>query len=331
MTLRFASALCLSLCSAGAAWAAPPPADNAGTWTIQVENDAASTLKGTSDKYYTSGLRLGWTSANGNVPDFASRAANVLWGDGETRIAIDLSQSIFTPAKTQLNPPDPHDRPYAAWLRADFKLEQDQDDARGLIDISVGLIGPGALGEEVQNGFHHLIGDTPNKGWGHQLKTLPTLEILSDRVWRLPITTLGPLETDALPELTLGIGDVRDYALAGVRVRIGQGLNSDFGPARIEPGMSGSDYFTQTRPLAWYVFAGVDGQAVAYDVTLDGEPFRSGPHVSKKWAVAEFEGGVGVIWHGVRITYTQVFRTEEFHGQKGGLFNFGSLALSTKF
>ena len=47
--------------------------------------------------------------------------------------------------------------------------------------------------------------------------------------------------------------------------------------------------------------------------------------------MGEFEAGVGIIWHGVRITYTQTWQTEEFNGQKGGLFNFGSLALSTRF
>ena len=75
-----------------------------------------------------------------------------------------------------------------------------------------------------------------------------------------------------------------------------------------------------------------DGQLVAHDEFLDGSTFgSSNAHVSKKWYVGELMAGVGVIWHGVRITYTQTWQTEEFHGQKGGLFNFGSLALSTRF
>ena len=149
---------------------------------------------------------------------------------------------------------------------------------------------------------------------------------------RLPIARFGALETDALPDATLGLGTVRDYLLGGVRLRIGQGLESDFGPARIRPGMTGADAYTPVRPFAWYVFVGADGQAVAHDEFLDQSIFHShGPHVSKNWDVGELEAGVGVMLYGVRVSYTQTWQTQEFKSQKGGLFNFGSLALSARF
>ena len=49
-------------------------------WTFQVENDAVSTLSGTSDQYYTSGLRLGWTSGADAV-DFGSSIGHAVWGE----------------------------------------------------------------------------------------------------------------------------------------------------------------------------------------------------------------------------------------------------------
>ena len=48
--------------SSGAARAQAVRPDPDNIFTVQVENDAVSTLKGTSDQYYTSGIRLGWTS-----------------------------------------------------------------------------------------------------------------------------------------------------------------------------------------------------------------------------------------------------------------------------
>ena len=45
-----------------------PKQDPYNTLTIQWENDAASTLKGTSDQYYTNGLRIGWTSPTDTLP-----------------------------------------------------------------------------------------------------------------------------------------------------------------------------------------------------------------------------------------------------------------------
>jgi len=37
------------------------------------------------------------------------------------------------------------------------------------------------------------------------------------------------------------------------------------------------------------------------------------------------------MWRGVRITYSQVWRTEEFYGQRGGFQQFGSLSASFRF
>src|SRR6185437_11421343 len=119
---------------------------------------------------------------------------------------------------------DPHDRPYAGYLAGTLSLIQDNPRWRSLLAFSVGVIGPAALGEEVQNGFHSIIGDPSTKGWGYQLPNEPAFEIYGQRTWRLPITTIGPLETDALPELTIGLGIVRDYVQAGGVLRIGQGL-----------------------------------------------------------------------------------------------------------
>jgi lipid A 3-O-deacylase len=311
---------------------AEPLQDSRGTYTFQIENDAVSTQKGTSDQYYTNGLRLGYTSPTGAVPDALARAGHAIWGDGVQRISIDLSQSIFTPRDTQISPPNPRDRPYAGYLNLTGALIQDTDTSRSTLALSLGIIGPSALGRQVQNGYHDIVGDTENRGWHNQLQNEPAVQILSERIWRLPLRQFGRFETDALPSATVGVGTVRDYVQGGVSFRFGQGLGSDFGTPRIRPGISGSDAYAQTLPFAWYVFAGADGQAIARDVFLDGSTFRdNSPHVSKKWYLGEFEAGVGIIYRGVRIAYTHTWQTESFNGQKGGLFNFGSLAVSAKF
>jgi hypothetical protein len=317
---------------AAAAQTAPTaPADTSSIWTIQVENDAVSTFKGTSDQYYTSGLRLGWTSGADAIDPVAALGHSI-WGNGTTRVSLDLTQSLFTPRDTQIDPPDPHDRPYAGELLLTGGLVHDTDDTRDLISLSLGVVGPGALGRQVQNGFHSIIGDTQNRGWHYQIQDQPAVNLLFQRTWRLPIVNLGPLETDVLPSATAAGGDVRDYVQFGSILRLGQGLNSDFGTARIEPGLNGSDAYTNTQPIAWYVFGGVDGQAVGYDVSLDGSTFRSNtPSVHRIWDVGEMEAGAAVLWHGLRFTYTQTWQTQEFRGAKSGLFNFGSLAVSAKF
>ena len=311
---------------------AAPRVDTGGIWTFQIENDAVSTQRGTSDQYYTSGLRLGYTTGEGQVTDSIKRFSNAIWGDGVQRISIDVSQSIFTPKKTQLDPPDPHDQPYSAQLVINAQLIHDRADSRSVIGVSIGDVGKAAGGRLVQNGFHSIIGDTPNRGWGDQLQDEPSVQLLVSRTYRFALGQVGGIEFDTLPSATVNAGISYDYAQLGMAFRVGQGLASDFGTARIQPAFSGTDAYTRVRPLAWYVELGADGRAVAHDVFLDGNTFRqNSPHVSKKWDVGEFEVGVGIIYRGVRLSYTQTWETEQFNGQKAGLFNFGSLALSTKF
>ena len=334
MILRLTSLLAACCVGSGLpnAVRAAPLQDPYGTWTLQVENDAVSTLKGTSDQYYTSGLRIGWTSGTDNQPPAISNLNRAIWGNGVQRISLGLQQSLFTPSDTQIDPPNPHDRPYAGVLLATLNLLSDTDDTRSIAGIQAGVLGSYAGGFQVQNGFHSIIGDTPNRGWSHQLPNQPVLQLQASRIWRFPVVSAYGVSVDVLPALAAAAGDWRTYAQAGGTVRIGQGLDSDFGTPRIEPGLNGADAFKATRDFVWYGFVGGDGQAVGYDATLQGSTFRANePHVSKIWDVGEFEAGVALIYHGVRLSYTQTWQTQEFNGARSGLFNFGSVALSAKF
>ncbi len=314
---------------------AAPLEDPYSTWTLQAENDAVSTLKGTSDEYYTSGLRIGWTSGTTNQPPAVPWLGRAVWGDNSgsvQRISLGLQQLLFTPQQTQINPPNPRDRPYAGVLLATANLISDTDTTRSLLGVQAGVLGSYAGGYQVQNGFHSIIGDTPNRGWSHQLPNQPVLQLQVARIWRFPVVNAFGVSVDLLPSVEAAGGDFRTYAQLGGTVRIGQGLDSDFGTPRIEPGLDGTDAFKATRRFAWYGFAGADGQAVGYDATLEGSTFRSGePHVSKIWDVGEFEAGLALLYHGVRLAYTQTWQTPEFNGSRAGLFNFGSVALSAKF
>ena len=310
--------------------------DTGPIWTFRVENDKLTTLPLGSDKYYTSGLQIGWTSAPGAVPPALARLSAALWGDGTQRIGLSLGQQIFTPIDTSRVNPNPRDRPNAGYLAGTLSLLHDAGlrdglDVRSTLALSSGVIGPGALGRQVQNGFHTLIGVSTNRGWRYQLGNEPAIELLGQRVWRVGLGTLGGLESDLLPSLTAGVGSVRDYVQGGVLLRVGRGLRQDFGPGRIGSGLDGGDAYQSADELGWYLFGGADGQAVARDAFLDGNLFSTSRYVAKKFLVGEMVAGVGVIWRGVRFSYTQTWRTEEFRGQKGGLFNFGSLAASARF
>jgi lipid A 3-O-deacylase len=317
--------------AAGGAVAQELPPDPHAIWTLQDENASISSAR-LSDRYYVNGLHLGYVSGTDDVPDFLQRVGRAVWtGGGQLRFGFSLTQQIYTPAETGLVVPPPGDQPYAATLLGNFQLYRDVPDSRSILGLSVGVVGPWAFGEQIQNGFHDLIGQNSVKGWGTQLRNEPAFELTSARTWRLSMGSVGGLETDALPDLAVGLGNLRVYAQTGVIFRIGQGLDSDYGVPRLFPGPTGGDAFRPTRPFAWYVFLGADGQGVAHDMVLNGNMYHTSASVAPIPYFGEVEAGIAFIVFGTRLSYTQVVQSQQFEHQKGGPHQLGSLALSVRF
>jgi lipid A 3-O-deacylase len=312
------------------AFAGSAPSDSAGILSLNLENSSISPTTPT-DRNYTNGIGLGWTSATGGAPAPIAGLMQSFFGPGEERISLGIFQQIFTPDETNINPPNPFERPYAAYLALHSGVIEDQANTESMVALDLGVVGPAAGGEEIQNGFHHLIGQSPDQGWGFQLHDEPTLELYGGRTWRVPLGQVGGLATDVLPAASLGLGNVRIYAQAGALLRIGTDLGADFGPNRLPPGFAGSPVFVPSRPFSWYAFIGADGQAVAHDLFLNGNTFSAGPHVTPYPYIGEFEVGVAMVIHGVRVSAVQVFSTRTWHNEQGNIFSFAALEVATRF
>jgi hypothetical protein len=81
--------------------------------------------------------------------------------------------------------------------------------------------------------------------------------------------------------------------------------------------------------FGWYLFAGIEGRAVARNIFLDGNTFRGSRSVDKKHLVGDLQIGFVLDWSGLRLGYTHVLRTREFQTQESE-DNFGSFSLSVK-
>jgi lipid A 3-O-deacylase len=328
--LRYAAAgALLTLVGAGAA-AQDPAAEPKAIGTLQVEND----LFANTDRHYTSGVRLSYLGAEADVPDWVGHAADafpLFSPEGKRRVGFALGQSMYTPKNLSRTPPDPRDEPYAGWLYGSVGLVSENGGRLDELELDLGVVGPDSLAEPAQKFIHHLTGAKQPLGWRYQLHDEPGAMLTYQRKWR-GLVELSPfgLGVDFTPYAGGTAGNVLTQAVAGGVFRIGFDLPADYGPPRIRPSLTGSDYFRPQRAFGWYLFAGVESRAVARNIFLDGNSFRSSPHVDKKPLVGDAEIGVAATLGGVRIAYSHVFSTKEFYGQVAH-DTFGSFSFSVLF
>ncbi|MBV1798379.1 lipid A deacylase LpxR family protein [Siccirubricoccus sp. G192] len=307
-----------------------PPPDPRAVVSLLTEND---TYAAQTDRWYTNGFRLGYSSAEGSLPAplaWVDRGLGGLLGPAQTRWGLALGQNMYTPVDKRLSNPDPRDRPYAGYLYGEISLDRRTETTLDRLSLQVGVVGPSSLARPTQDVVHNMLSDRQARGWHYQLQDEPVFNLGWDRTWRVPAFTLpAGLAVDALPTLGVAAGTVQIYAAAGARVRLGQGLNRDFGPPRIRPTISDAPA-PVGEGFGWYVFAGAGGRAVARDIFLDGNTWRDSRSVDHRPFVGDLELGVAVFWHNIRLSYTQDWRSKEFVGQSKS-FHFGALSLSVAF
>jgi len=141
-----------------------------------------------------------------------------------------------------------------------------------------------------------------------------------ERLWRLPIVGDNRFGVDIVPQFGASVGNIYTYGETGVLLRIGRGLGADYGPVRVRPALSGTDYFDADgldEGRGYYFFAGTQGRVVGRNIFLDGNSFRTSPSVSKKNLVGDAQAGFSVLWSkSLRLDISVALRTEEFHGQR---------------
>lgn len=306
-------------------------ADPAGSFSLSYDND----LFAGTDRYYTSGIQLDWRSPSENPPDWLAwvnrRASWLFPAGGAPRWGLSLGQNIYTPSDIQRRNPDPLDRPYAGWLFGSVSLVSSNANAFGGMELQVGIVGPSALGRQAQNGVHRLRSLDQANGWSHQLKDEVGVNLILTRQWRYQRELgFGGLSAGVVPSLTSSLGNVLTYASAGLVLRLGSNLTADFGPPRNRPGLSGSAFFEPGAGFSWYVFAGIEGRAVARNIFLDGNSFQDSHRVDRLPGVADASLGAVAMLGQARLAVSYTFRSREFAAQPHAA-QFGSVSLSVRF
>ncbi|WP_282011577.1 lipid A deacylase LpxR family protein [Nitrospina watsonii] len=257
-----------------------------------------------------------------------------------------LGHNIYTPEDLSKTGLVSRDRPYAGWFYIGFGFFDEKQDREVLglpvdtldsVEIDLGVIGPASGGERVQREWHALIDDEDPKGWDNQLHNEFALLISYDRKYRHRLLEENGMVpgVDWIPGGGVALGNVFTYVAAGGVVRVGYNLPADYGPPRIRPGTQGSDFFEtgagrdRKRVMA-YLYTGLEGRAIAHNIFLDGNTFRTSHAVNKRYLVGDWQFGGALAYDCIRLAYTMVYRSQEFKGQFEPDI-FGSMTLSVRF
>ncbi|MCE3231906.1 MAG: Conserved exported protein of unknown function [Rickettsiaceae bacterium] len=304
--------------------------DKKGIVTLAWEND----MFAGEDNHYTNGARISYLSGEERIPHWLQRVANffpMISKRGHKRWHLDIGQSMFTPSNITDPDPQRYDRPYAGWLYGGIGIISETGKRLDSLLLTLGMVGPSSLAKQTQKTVHSAIGSPDPKGWNYQLKDEPGAVLTYERKWR-ELYELGNsgFGVDITPSIGASAGNVFTNAGIGAVIRLGYDLPADYGPPLIRPNLPGSDFFLPRRSVGYYIFAGVDGRAVARNIFLDGNTFRDSQSVDKETFVGGLQLGAAISFKDARIAYTHVINTKEFTTQKHH-DEFGAVTVSMRF
>jgi lipid A 3-O-deacylase len=302
--------------------------------SISVENDL---IGGGTDQFYTSGVRLTYFNVGMDSPDVIDTLDKLLpifSINNTTSTYFTLGHNIYTPEDITIEALQDDDRPWAAFLYGSIGLSTYDKNHIDDLELTLGIVGPEAFGEDIQSFVHENISSSPNpEGWDNQIEFEPGVILSWQRRWPAALAMdAGDYRLAVEPNINASIGNIYTYGGAGVMLSFGpyQGYLQDT-PPKVRPNTPGSGYFeTPDQGWSWYVFAGADGRAVARNIFLDGNTFRDSDSVEKEIFVGDLSAGFAITLDNYRLAYSINSRSDEFKGQSGDSV-FGSVTLSTRF
>jgi lipid A 3-O-deacylase len=256
-----------------------------------------------TDHYYTQGITIEYVNTFFRQSPLAALLIRAKDSAYQTGLRFDLSG--YTPTSINSDEILPGDRPFAGLMQLEqFALSRKPEEKIWIASsISAGIIGPAALGEEIQTNIHRWTGNKIPQGWQHQVR--------NDVILQYKLSISKKL-VSTKPFLLAGMTTAR---LGTMQNRIGTGLNF----------MAGlfDDPFLHTpkKKTNLFLFGQAQGNLVGYDATMQGGLFnRSSPYTIKAGDITRltFQAEAGLVLQLKKLwfRYSQAFTTKEFRSGK---------------
>jgi lipid A 3-O-deacylase len=269
---------------------------------FQSDNDAYLAVK--QDRYYTNGLFITFRHAiNQSKPD--KRVNKKIW-------EAELGQRIYNPKSGNVTKINDTDRPFAAYLYGGAGFNWLYNSEHSLrLSLQTGVMGPGALGEEVQEMLHKFVGFYNIAGWENQLHN--EFAVNASLAYNYFLQRNKAANTDVSLTSYLNAGNTFAGAGLGVLFRTGR-INEFYNSVSNNSVISNNASSAPLHNREFFFFLRPTLHFVAYDATIEGGMFTEdkGPITfNQKPVVFSQELGVNHTSNRWTLNFSLTFKSKE--------------------
>ena len=273
---------------------------DAGSFTLEMDNDLFAGRGGLLDQDYTQGFHFSFN--RGESPVALSRVLDRLENcpaeDGcATRATILVGQEIYTPRYFPSIADG--DRPFAGWLYGGIRSSAVTDRDLTSVSIKAGVTGPPSLAEQLQVTFHEMFPTVVvPPGWNDQLKFEPGVIVTASRKnfseLRAGVASIGLIKSGSI-----SLGNILSDVEGGLTLRAGFNAPHPWSLRK------------QNHP-GLYASFGLREDIVLHNLFLDGNTFRRGPRVMRLPFVWQKEIGAGISMGSTSLDAQLITRSQEY-------------------
>ncbi len=245
------------------------------TITLKAENDFWSS--DSTDQFYTNGIRLeclefpaSFGSSSQGDPNSILRMLGLYDTSKRSKNSFMngyvLAQNIYTPRNIATNMVNPADRPYGAWLYFGIlsKIYNRGGKVLDAWEFDFGVVGPAALGDEVQSWFHRVI-DGINPTWVDQIPNMLGVNATFKQqriIWEAVAGSEEEFHAYLVPTWQIRAGSVFIDAAIGAKVAFGYNMGLPFSAGELSPSL----YHLGDKSFGWSVYFGFESRYVAHNI-----------------------------------------------------------------
>lgn len=302
--------------------------------TILWENDFLNFLR--SDRYYTNGIRFGYTSKEydyfneDNSMSWAKNVSIISYNKHHiTRFHISLNQEIYTPA-THGPGIGKNDHPYGGFLYLNTGIYNRTADTQEHIGIKIGAVGSISYAGQLQTSLHSTLGQLTFSEWDKsQLENEFIFNPYYQVTKRFYIFKTRGISMDFLGTFDTALGNADIHFGTYGTIRIGHNLDNDFGM----PKMNLEQDFAPVHSdkFSVYLFASGGAKVTLHNIFVEGNSTESNLGYNINLLRWEASAGLVMSYYGVRIGYIWTYYTKDYTVQPYDHHAVGALLVEFSF